>query len=131
MSIINNRLQLLRPYLTEIKFGESITLLTGEFYPKWIIKEQGDRVKIHKSGDTDKGRVMYNFYGENGNVNVDDLIDYFLEVVNENLDRERKEDLYKKKVEELKNIFKDSTLTDLERLSMGINEGELKINDGE
>ena len=82
MSIINNRLQLLRPYLTEIKFGESITLLTGEFYPKWIIKEQGDRVKIHKSGDTDKGRVMYNFYGENGNVNVDDLIDYFLEVSN-------------------------------------------------
>ena len=53
-------------------------------------------------------------------VDIDKLLEYFSLVVNENLDRERKEDLFKKKVDELKTIFKGNTLTDLEKLTMDI-----------
>ena len=48
--------------------------------------------------------------------------------MNENLDRERKEDLFKKKVNELKTIFKGNTLTDLEKLSMDIKEIRIEKN---
>ena len=51
-------------------------------------------------------------------------------MINENLDRERKEDLFKKKVEELKNVFKSSTLTDLENLLIKVDEEE-KIENNE
>ena len=55
---------------------------------------------------------------------------HFADVINENLDRERKEDLFKKKVEELKTVFKTNTLTDLEKLEIDIVEDELEARPG-
>tara|TARA_B100000579_G_C22675036_1_gene777528 strand:+ start:115 stop:516 length:402 start_codon:yes stop_codon:yes gene_type:complete len=126
---INNRIQTLLPYLTEIKFSDKITLVGGIFYPKWIVNEnKNPLIKIHKSGPNEEGKLVYHFYSENGKTNIDGLLDYFEEVINTNLDRERKEDLFKKKVEELKTVFKTNTLTDLENLEIDIKE-EIELTD--
>jgi|TARA_R110000744_G_scaffold214474_2_gene333247 hypothetical protein len=122
---INKRIQSLLPYLTEIKFSETLTLVGGNFYPKWRVNEnRNPLVKIHNGGNNEEGRLLYHFYAEKGQVDIDGLLDYFEETINENLDRERKEDLFKKKVDELKGLFKGNTLTDLENLSMNITEDE-------
>ena len=63
-------------------------------------------------------------------MDIDSLIEHFTDVINENLDRERKEDLFKKKVEELKKVFKTNTLTDLEKLEIDIVEDELEARPG-
>lgn len=124
---INKRIQSLLPYLTEIKFSEKIILVGGNFYPKWIVREdKNPLIKVHNSGPNDKGRVTYHFYSEKGKIEIDTLLDYFEDVINENLDRERKEDLFKKKVEELKSVFKTNTLTDLENLEIDIRD-EIEI----
>ena len=128
---INNRIQTLLPYLTEIKFSEKLTLVGGVFYPKWIVKEEKNSlIKVHKTGANENGKVIYHFYAEKGKTDIDGLLDYFEEVINENLDRERKEDLFKKKVEELKSVFKTNTLTDLENLEIEIKE-EIELMDKE
>jgi len=120
---IKDRLSLLLPYLTEIKFSEKLVLVSGDFYPKWVVSEKKSLpIKIHKGDTNDKGKVTYHFYGENKNVDVDLVLDYFEDVINENLDRERKEDLFKKKVDELKTVFKSNTITDLENLEIEIKE---------
>ena len=87
-------------------------------------------IKSHKTGPNEEGKVVYHFYGEKNKLNVDTLLDFLEEVINENLDRERKEDLFKKKVEELKTVFKSSTLTDLENLLIKVEE-EKKIKEDE
>ena len=126
---INNRIQTLLPYLTEIKFSDKITLVGGIFYPKWIVNEsKNSLIKVHESGPNEEGKIVYHFYSENGKTNIDGLLDYFEEVINTNLDRERKEDLFKKKVEELKTVFKTNTLTDLENLEIDIKE-EIKLTE--
>jgi hypothetical protein len=115
--MVRERLEILLPYLQEIKFSENIVLVGGLFYPKWIVKDSPTpEIKIHKSGPNEEGKVIYHFYGEKNKTHVDMLLDFLEEIINENLDRERKEDLFKKKVEELKSVFKESTLTDLENL---------------
>ena len=121
--MIKDRLELLSPYLQEIKFSQNIVLVGGIFYPKWIVKDSpSPEIKSHKTGPNDDGKIVYHSYGEKNKITVDTLLDFLEEVINENLDRERKEDLFKKKVEELKNLFKSSTLTDLENLLIKVDE---------
>ena len=118
---INEKIKPLFPYLKEIKFSEKHILIGGVFYQTWIVKEtEKGPVKVVKSGADETGKVIYHFYGLTTQVDIDKLLEYFSLVVNENLDRERKEDLFKKKVDELKTIFKGNTLTDLEKLTMDI-----------
>ena len=124
--MIKDRLDILLPYLQEIKFSQNIVLVGGLFYPKWIVKDSPSaEIKTHKTGPNDDGKVVYHFYGEKNKINIDTLLDFLEEGINENLDRERKEDLFKKKVEELKNVFKSSTLTDLESLLIKVGEEEI------
>tara|TARA_R100000664_G_C2743803_1_gene131930 strand:- start:1139 stop:1537 length:399 start_codon:yes stop_codon:yes gene_type:complete len=126
---ISEKISPLLPYIKEIKFSEKHVLVGGVFYPKWIVNDKKDGViKIVKSGEDETGKTIYHFYGLTTQVDVDTILDYFSSVVNENLDRERKEDLFKKKVNELKTIFKGNTLTDLEKLSMDIKEIKIEKN---
>ena len=128
---VSDRLNTLLPYLQEIKFSQNIILVGGLFYPKWVVKDSpSPDIKSHKTGPNEVGKVVYHFYGEKNKLNVDTLLDFLEEVINENLDRERKEDLFKKKVEELKTVFKSSTLTDLENLLIKVEE-EKKIKEDE
>jgi hypothetical protein len=128
---ISKRIESLLPYLTEIKFSDKLILVGGSFYPKWKVNEnKNPLIKIHNSGSNEEGRVMYHFYTEKGQVDIDGLLDHFEETINENLDRERKEDLFKKKVEELKKVFKSNTLTDLEKLEIDIAEDEMEERPG-
>ena len=128
---IKEKISPLLPYLKEIKFSENLILIGGAFYPKWIIQEnKNPLVKIHKGDVDENGKVTYHFYSENKSMDIDSLIEHFTDVINENLDRERKEDLFKKKVEELKKVFKTNTLTDLEKLEIDIVEDELEARPG-
>tara|TARA_R100000900_G_scaffold144707_2_gene129172 strand:- start:315 stop:713 length:399 start_codon:yes stop_codon:yes gene_type:complete len=120
---VKERVSTLLPYLKEIKFSENLVLVSGAFYPKWVVLEKKNLpIKMHKGEADENGRVTYHFYGENKNVDVDIVLDFFEDVINENLDRERKEDLFKKKVDELKKVFKTNTITDLENLEIEIKE---------
>ena len=126
---INEKITPLLPYLREIKFSDKHVLIGGAFYPKWIVDDRKNGVvKIVKSGEDESGKIIYHFYGLTSQIDVDGLLEHFTLIVNENLDRERKEDLFKKKVNELKTIFKGNTLTDLEKLSMDIKEIRIEKN---
>ena len=47
--MIKDRLELLSPYLQEIKFSQNIVLVGGLFYPKWIVKDSpSPEIKSHK-----------------------------------------------------------------------------------
>tara|TARA_R110000787_G_scaffold221641_1_gene330386 strand:- start:173 stop:586 length:414 start_codon:yes stop_codon:yes gene_type:complete len=129
---INSKIKPLLPYLKEIKFGEKHVVVGGALYPKWIVDESGTngQIKTVKTGEDESGKVIYHFYGLTTQIDIDGLLEYFGTVINENLDRERKDDLFKKKVEELKGIFKGNTLTDLEHLSMDITEDEMEERPG-
>ena len=127
---VNDKIKPLLPYLKEIKFSEKHVVVGGALYPKWIVEEKNGQIKTVKTGEDESGKIIYHFYGLTTQIDIDGLLEYFSTVINENLDRERKEDLFKKKVEELKGIFKGNTLTDLEHLSMDITENEIEGRPG-
>jgi len=127
---VNDKIKPLLPYLKEIKFSEKHVVVGGTLYPKWIVEEKNGHIKTVKTGEDESGKVIYHFYGLTTQIDIDGLLEYFSLIINDNLDRERKEDLFKKKVDELKGIFKGNTLTDLERLSMDIDEDETEEKPG-
>tara|TARA_R110000751_G_scaffold210887_1_gene314516 strand:- start:38 stop:445 length:408 start_codon:yes stop_codon:yes gene_type:complete len=127
---VNDNIKPLLPYLKEIKFSEKHVVVGGVLYPKWIVEEKNGHIKTVKTGEDESGKIIYHFYGLTTQIDIDGLLEYFSLIINDNLDRERKEDLFKKKVDELKGIFKGNTLTDLERLSMDITEDEMEERPG-
>ena len=67
--MIKERLDILSPYLQEIKFSQNIVLVGGLFYPKWTIKDSpSPEIKFHKTGPNDDGKVLYHFYGEKNKI---------------------------------------------------------------
>jgi hypothetical protein len=65
------------------------------------------------------------FFSDGEEVDIDDLLDYVQEVINLNIEREKKYELLKVKVDELKRIFKENTLTKLQRLKFTFNEPDI------
>jgi hypothetical protein len=70
-------------------------------------------------------------YSETQNVGLDDLLAYVDKVIKLNLEREKKHELLRLKVNELKEVFKNNTLSKLTRLKFSFAEEELigNLND--
>jgi hypothetical protein len=65
------------------------------------------------------------FFSDSEDIDIDDLLDYVQEIINLNIEREKKYELLKEKVAELQKIFKDSSLTKLQRLKFTFSEPDI------
>lgn len=121
MSKIQERLNALRPYVVGIRYIEGIQLVDAVLKEGWTVPESKLIQKQKVSGEDN----YYMFFSDGEEVDIDDLLDYVQEVINLNIEREKKYELLKVKVDELKRIFKENTLTKLQRLKFTFNEPDI------
>jgi len=121
MSKIQERLNALRPYVIGIRYLQGIQLVDAILKEGWTVP---DSQLIHKE-KVDGEENYYMFFSENDDIDIDDLLDYVHEVINLNIEREKKYDLLKEKVVELQKIFKDNSFTKLQRLKFTFNEPDI------
>jgi hypothetical protein len=127
MSNIQKTLDSLQPYVIGIRYLEGTPLVDAVFKEGWTVPEDPSIKRV-------KGNDEMNYYmlfSEVKGIGLDELLGYVDKTIKLNLDREKKHDLLRAKVNELKEVFKKNSLTKLERLKFTFGEEDLvpKLDD--
>lgn len=127
MSNIQKTLDSLQPYVIGIRYLEGTALVDAVFKEGWTVP---DEPNISKA----KGNEEMNYYmifSEAEGVGLDELLAYVERTIKLNQEREKKHDLLREKVNELKELFKKNSLTKLTRLKFSFSEEDLmpKLDD--
>lgn len=121
MSGIQKTLDALQPYVIGIRYHDSVPLVDVIFKEGWVLPESS----TVKKAKGDEGMNYYMVFSDVDNVGLDDLLAYVEKTIKLNLEREKKHELLKVKVNELKELFKKTTLSQLSRLRFTIGDEEL------
>lgn len=121
MSKIQEKLNALRPYVVGIRYVQGIQLVDAVFKEGWAIPKS----EIIHQEKVDGEENYYMFFSENGDVDIDDLLDYVKEIIDLNIEREKKYELLSEKVAELQKIFKTNTLSKLQKLKFTFSEPDI------
>jgi len=124
--MIQERLNLLKPYFKGLKVAENYRIAEFNLKRGWEIPEN-DNIQIQQKEVKDNGTMLYNmFYSDTKT--FDQIIDFVEEeVIKRNLEIEEKEALLRAKVEELKRVFEDKSLTELNNLKFTTEDNSLKL----
>lgn len=121
MSSIQKTLDSLQPYVIGIRYLEGLPLIDTVFKEGWTVPDDQSITKVKG----DEGMNYYMIYSEKKGVGIDDLLSFVDKTIKLNLEREKKQDLLRIKVEELKKLFKDNSLTKLSRLKFNFSEEDV------
>lgn len=125
--MIENKIKKLGIYydgMFPIKEKEGYNAVRVIFPKHWKIynKEEGDiSIVVMPIEEGEK----YLFIGDE-KTNLIDIFDFTIEVMENNLEGENKEKLFKQKIEELKLLFKENNLTVLKTLTFSLGEKKTK-----
>jgi hypothetical protein len=127
MSNIQKTLDSLQPYVIGIRYVEGTPVVDTVFKEGWTLH---DDPRIEKA----KGSEEMNYYmlfSKLEGIGLDELLAYVDKTIKLNVEREKKHDLLKQKVNELKEVFKKNSLEKLKRLKFTFTEEDLvpKLND--
>lgn len=112
MSNIQKTLDSLQPYVIGIRFLKTIPVVDVVLNEGWTLPEDANIIRT--KGDESMNYHM--IHSEVPSIGLDKLLEYVDKTIKLNLDREKKHELLKSKVNELKEVFKKNTLDKLQRL---------------
>jgi hypothetical protein len=113
------------PQLIGVKVAEEYKIIEADLKTGWSIPNNND-IQSDKKPSKKSGVDYYMFYSVNKN--IDELVDWLQEeVIKPNVENEQKQKLLKEKVNELKQMFQNTSLEDLEKLRFTSEEDALKI----
>ena len=121
MSNIQKTLDALQPFLIGIRYLEGTPLVDVVFKDGWTIPEDPNVKKL-------KGNDELNYYmvfSEVNGIGLDELLMYVEKAIKLNQEREKKHDLLREKVNELKEVFKKNSLSKLSRLKFSFSDEDL------
>ena len=118
---IDEILSELRPFVTGIRFIESIPVVDTNFKENWVIPKS----KIINFERGSKNKNYYMFYTEKEGIGINEIIEYIRTIIKINIERELKVKLLKEKIVELKELFKTNNLGDLHNLRFIIGEPDI------
>ncbi len=121
MSNIQKTLDSLQPYVIGIRYVEGTPVVDVVFKEGWSVP-QDNNVKMAKG---DESMNYYMLFSDSPKIGLDDLLGYVEKVIKLNLEKEKKHELLREKVNELKEIFKKTSLAKLNRLKFTFAEEEL------
>lgn len=125
--MIQTRIDLLQPYFKGIKVAEDYKIVEFNLKKSWVIPTNNN-IEVQQRGVKESNNILYNMFYSNTKT-FDELLDYVEEeVIKHNLEIEQKEELLRVKVEELKRVFEDKALDELNSLKFTTEDDSLKLN---
>ena len=110
--MFQEKLSELRPYVTGIRFVKDLPVVDVLLLENWDMFES-DSV-TYKSSSNNNNYFMV--FPKNSEDSIDSVLDHVEYVIDFNVEKENKLSLLKAKIEELKFLFSDKPLKELERL---------------
>ena len=119
---VQERLDELSPYVTAIRYG-SIPIIETAFPKSWGVREH-KQIKVEPLDG--KSDLVTNclVFSEAEGITIDDVLQYVEDTIKINQEREVIKALLKAKVEELKELFNNNSLSKLQDLYFGFTEPE-------
>lgn len=121
MSNLQNELQALQPYLVGIRYMDNIPIVEAVFKEGWVLPEHKNIQRIKAENESNHFMLFSQVKG----VGLDDLLKYLETIIKLNIEREKKVELLKIKVQELKDIFLKNSLSKLQKLKFSFTDDEL------
>lgn len=112
MANIQKALDALQPYVIGIRYLEGLVAVDAVFKEGWIVPDD----KFVKKEKGDAGMNYFMLYSDVPNIGLDEILVYVDKVIKLNLEKEKKQDLLRTKVEELKMLFSKNNLNTLKNL---------------
>jgi hypothetical protein len=112
MSDLQKTLQALQPYLIGIRYLEGIPIIDAVFKDGWFVPDS----KLIKRIKAENEHNHFMIFSDTEGIGLDELLQYLETTIKANIERELKIELLKVKVNELKEIFKDNSLSKLKTL---------------
>lgn len=112
MANIQETLNPLQPYLIGIRYLEGLVAVDVVFKEGWVVPDD-NYVKKEKGTD---GMNYYMLYSDVPNIGIDEILLYVEKVIKLNLEKEKKHELLRAKVDELKVLFSKNPLSKLKNL---------------
>jgi hypothetical protein len=120
MSKIQKTLDDLQPYVIGIRYLEGTPIVDVVFKEGWVLFDV-DNIKRIKGND-DLNYHM--FYSESSKFGLDELLEHVDKIIKSNQEREKKQELLREKVNQLKEVFKNNSLNKLKKLTFSFLEEE-------
>ena len=124
MGGIQNRLDKLMPYVKGMRFVKNTAVVDVQLKENWTIVKS-DKI-LYQKGKNEENYFM--FFSEGGSSTFDDILDFVEKTINFNIENEKKLELIKVKIEELKRHFETKSLDVLRTLKFGFDEISSQIN---
>lgn len=121
MSKIQETLDSLQPYVIGIRYLKGVPVVDIVLTEGWTVPED-THIKRVKGDETMNYHMIFS---DEPGIGLDELLAYVDKTIKSNLDREKKHDLLRAKVNELKEIFKKNTLIKLQKLKFSFGEEDL------
>lgn len=129
MAKIQERLDMLQPYVIGIRYVEGVAFIDAILKEGWSVPKSN---VISKHVD-EQQPTYHLFYSEKEGIGIDELLDYVEKIINLNIERQLKQDFLKVKVDELKALFVKTPLIELKTLKFVLGKNNLipDLTDGE
>lgn len=112
MANLQKTLDALQPYVIGIRYVDGLPVVDTVFKENWTLPESTIVNVVKGEGEIN----YYMLYSEKEGIGIDELLDYVNTIIKANVEREKKHELLKEKVEELKKLFSKNTLSKLNKL---------------
>ena len=127
MANIQKALDALQPYVIGIRYLNGTVLVDALFKDGWVVPDD----KLIQKGQGDDSMNYYMFFSESPKIGLDDILAYVEKTIKLNLEKEKKYELLKAKVDELKLLFQKHPLSKLNTLKFTFSDEELDTNKDE
>jgi hypothetical protein len=121
MSSIQKTLDSLQPYVIGIRYAKGVPIVDVVYKEGWTVIETKNISKVKG----DEAMNYYMIYSEIEGIGLDDLLEDVKKTISHNIEREKKHDLLRAKINELKEIFKRTPLSKLASLKFTFKEDDL------
>lgn len=118
MGNIQERLNKLKPFVKGIRFVNSTSVVDVQLKENWTLRENTNI--LVKKGKSEENYYM--FYSEDTTITFDDILDFVEDTINLNVENEKKLELIKVKIQELKTHFETKPLSVLRTLKFEFDE---------
>jgi hypothetical protein len=127
MSNLQKTLDALQPYVIGIRYLDGMPVIDAVFKDGWTVPDSNIITKVKGNNDVN----YYMLYSENDGIGLDELLEYVDATIKANIEREKKHELLKEKINDLKEIFKKNTLLKLKNLKFIFSEEDFvpELND--
>jgi len=125
--MIQEKFNKLKPYLKGLKCSDNYNIVETNLRFSWKVVESENIEFQKKKTDKNENFYYYMFYSEK--LGFDEILDWLeTNVINYNLELEEKETLLRAKVEELKRVFEQKGIKELNNLKFTTESDMLKLN---